>query len=91
VEATVIYPGEGYSAMMGWIQIVRIHVSESSELLVSGGDKAPPGDHTWADVPPHLQGLGVPFVSFGSRPALFDAPSSTESDVRFVAAEELFA
>jgi hypothetical protein len=29
--------------------------------------------------------LGVPFVSFGPRPALFDAPASTESDVRFVA------
>jgi hypothetical protein len=85
IQATVFYPGEGYSAVMGWIQVVRIHVSHSSESLVSGGEKAPPGDHTWVDGPPHLQGLGVPFVSFGSRPTLFDAPASTESDVRFVA------
>jgi len=27
----------------------------------------------------------VPFVSFGAQPTLFDAPASTESDVRFVA------
>ena len=39
----------------------------------------------WIDGPPLLQGLGVPFVSFGTRPTLFDAPASTESDVRFVA------
>jgi hypothetical protein len=27
----------------------------------------------------------VPFVSFGRCPTLFDAPASTESDIRFVA------
>ena len=51
----------------------------------SMADKAPPGEHAWVDGPPQLKGLGVPFVSFGPRPALFDAPASTESDIRFVA------
>ena len=85
LEATVSYAGEGYAAAMGWIQVVRIHVAEQSESLVSGGEKAPAGDHACVDGPPSLRGLGVPFVSFGPRPALFDAPASTESDVRFVA------
>ena len=85
LEARVSYPGEGYVAAMGWIQVVRIHVDEQSSRLVTGGEKAPAGDHEWVDGPPSLRGLGVPFVSFGPRPTLFDAPASTESDVRFVA------
>jgi hypothetical protein len=85
LEVDISSPVEGYGAVMGWIQLVRIHVAESSTSLVPGGEKAPPGDHTWVDVPPQLQALGVPFVSFGRCPTLFDAPASTESDVRFVA------
>jgi hypothetical protein len=85
LEVDVSTPVEGYGAVMGWIQVVRIHVADSSTSLVTGSEKAPPGDHTWVDVPPQLQALGVPFVSFGRCPALFDAPASTESDVRFVA------
>ncbi len=85
LEARVSSPLEGYAAVMGWIQVVRIHVSETSTSVVPGGEKAPPGDHAWVDGPPQLRGLGVPFVSFGQCPALFDAPASTESDIRFVA------
>ena len=85
LEARVSSPLEGYAAVMGWIQVVRIHVSETSTSLVPGGEKAPPGDHAWVDGPPHLRGLGVPFVSFGPCPSLFDAPASTESDIRFLA------
>jgi hypothetical protein len=85
LEATVSYAGEGYAAAMGWIQLVRIHVDERSESLVAAAEKAPAGDHVWVDGPPNLRGLGVPFVSFGPSPTLFDAPMSTESDVRFVA------
>jgi Berberine and berberine like len=84
LEAVVSYEGQGYEAVMGWIQVVRIHVAGSSESLASDS-QAPPGDHTWVDVPPNLQGLGVPFVSYGPCPTLFDAPASTESAVRFVA------
>jgi len=85
LEARVSSQLEGYAAVMGWIQVVRIHVSELSTTLVPEVEKAPPGDHTWVDGPPQLRGLGVPFVSFGPCPALFDAPASTESDIRFVA------
>jgi hypothetical protein len=85
LEVDVSTPLEGYGAIMGWIQVVRIQVAESSTSLVPGSEKAPPGDHTWVDVPPPLKALGVPFVSFGRCPTFFDAPASTESDVRFVA------
>jgi hypothetical protein len=76
---------DGYAAVMGWIQIVRIDVLESSTSLVAGGEKAPAGHHEWVDGPPQLRGLGVPFTSFGVCPTLFDAPASTESDTTFLA------
>jgi hypothetical protein len=76
---------DGYAAVMGWIQIVRIDVLESSTSLVAGDEKAPAGHHEWVDGPPQLSGLGVPFTSFGVRPTLFDAPASTESDTTFFA------
>jgi hypothetical protein len=76
---------EGYAAIMGWVQIVRIDVLESSRALVEGMEKAPPGHHEWVDGPPQLRGLGVPFTSFGECPTLFDAPASTESDTTFLA------
>jgi hypothetical protein len=76
---------EGYSAIMGWIQVVRIGVLAESRSLVAGIEKAPAGHHEWVDGPPQLRGLGVPFTSFGAWPTLFDAPASTESDTTFVA------
>jgi hypothetical protein len=75
----------GYAAVMGWVQVVRIDVLESSHSLVDGVDKAPAGHHEWVDGPPQLRGLGVPFTSFGACPTLFDAPASTESDTTFLA------
>jgi hypothetical protein len=91
LRAAVSSEGEGYETVMGWIQIVRIHVSAASQSLVPGAEKAPAGDHVWVDGPPNLRGLGVPFVSFGPCPTLFDAPASTESSVRFVAESFLTA
>jgi hypothetical protein len=76
---------EGYAAVMGWVQIVRIDVLESSQPLVAGMEKAPAGHHEWVDGPPQLRGLGVPFTAFGQCPTLFDAPASTESDTTFLA------
>jgi len=76
---------DGYAAVMGWVQIVRIDVLESSRQLADGIDKAPAGHHEWVDGPPQLRGLGVPFTSFGVCPTLFDAPASTESDTTFLA------
>ena len=74
---------DGYAAVMGWVQIVRIEVHEASRPLAPGVDKAPVGQHEWVDGPPQLRGLGVPFTSFGECPTLFDAPASTESDTTF--------
>ena len=82
---------EGYAAIMGWIQVVRIDVLDSSQSLVSGVDQAPAGHHEWVDGPPHLRGLGVPFTAFGECPTLFDAPASTESDTTFMAESFLTA
>jgi hypothetical protein len=76
---------EGYAAIMGWVQIVRIDVLDSSQPLADGVEKAPAGHHEWVDGPPQLRGLGVPFTSFGERPSLFDAPAATESDTDFFA------
>ena len=76
---------DGYAAVMGWVQIVRIEVHEASRPLAPGVDKAPVGQHEWVDGPPQLRGLGVPFTSFGECPTLFDAPASTESDTTFLA------
>ena len=75
----------GYAAIMGWVQIVRIDVLESSQPLAAGVDEAPAGHHAWVDGPPQLRGLGVPFTLFGECPTLFDAPASTESDTTFFA------
>ena len=85
IHAQVSTPLEGYAAVMAWIQVVRIHVAEASTALIPGSEKAPTGNHVWVGGPPQLRGLGVPFVSFGHCPSLFDAPASTESEIRFVA------
>lgn len=76
---------DGYAAVMGWIQVVRIDVLESSQALATGVEKAPAGHHEWVDGPPQLRGLGVPFTSYGVCPTLFDAPASTESETTFLA------
>ena len=66
VEARTECSLEGYAAVMGWIQVVRIEVLESSEPLVAGVDTAPAAQHEWVDGPPQLRALGVPFTSFGA-------------------------
>jgi hypothetical protein len=69
VEATVAHPAEGYAAVMGWIQVVRYRDAETDEVIV--------------DVAPQLRGSGVPWFSFGVRPAFFDAPSTTSDEATF--------
>jgi hypothetical protein len=81
----------GYAAVMGWIQVVRIDILESSRPMVAGVEKAPVGHHEWVDGPPQLRGLGVPYTAFGECPTLFDAPASTESDTTFLADSYLTA
>jgi hypothetical protein len=70
VEATVAHPAEGYAAVMGWIQVARYREpGEDEELFV--------------DVAPQLKGSGIPWMSFGVRPAYFDAPSTDSADATF--------
>jgi hypothetical protein len=70
VEATVEHPAEGYAAVMGWLQVARYREpGEDEEVFV--------------DVAPQLQGGGVPWMSFGVRPAYFDAPSTTSDEAAF--------
>lgn len=69
VQASVSYPGEGYAAHMGWIQVVRYRVHDKEE------------ETTIFDVPPQLIETDSPYMSFGVRPTMFDAPSITDREV----------
>jgi len=81
VRASVEYPGEGYAAAMGWIQVTaqRWPPAEREELLV--------------DVAPQMQAVDarMPYFAFGVRPTFFDAPSTDDRDYEFRAAAFLTA
>src|SRR3954451_12308178 len=64
VRAVVKTEAEGYDAILAWVQVVAItrRASGTVQRLV--------------DVAPQLQGLALPYLVFGPRPALFDAPST---------------
>lgn len=70
VEARVSYPGEGYAAYLAWIQVVRYWVSGRSDPTVVA-----------ADVAPQMKEFGVPYLSWGREPTLFDAPAFDEKEV----------
>lgn len=63
LQADVEYAAEGYAAILAWIQIVRITDLDAGdhELIVDG--------------PPQLSNSDVPYITFGIRPTLFDAPA----------------
>ena len=84
VEATVDYPGEGYAAVMGWVQVVRY---EATDEPATGE----PETVVLADVAPQLQGLGMPYVAFGVRPTYFDSPAISAPDADWRAATFLTA
>ncbi|MGI9157880.1 MAG: hypothetical protein ACR2FG_14810 [Marmoricola sp.] len=65
VQAEVEHDAQGYAAMLAWIQLVRMTDLDSGE------------SSTLVDGAPQLEGLDLPYVSFGVRPILFDAPSTT--------------
>jgi hypothetical protein len=69
VQASVSYPAEGYAAHMGWIQVVRYRVHETGE------------ETTVVDVPPQLRETDNPYMAYGVRPTMFDAPSITDREV----------
>ena len=61
-DARVHYDGEGYRALLGWIQLVTVEPTN--------GEKA----YTSIDqIPIHRQS-DTPFMTFGSAPEAFDAP-----------------
>lgn len=60
-RATVAYVGEGYDAMMAWVQVVRYEAGGGETALV---DKAP-----------QLAEADLPYYAYGIRPEFFDAPS----------------
>ena len=61
--ATVLYPGQGYDAFFGWVQLVR-----SSDNRLAGGG---------FEMDPFLihQDAPTPYAFYGHLPTLFDAPS----------------
>lgn len=69
IEAKVEYPAEGYAAIMSWIQVVRYLVGAQQQPTVI------------VDVAPQMRDAGMPYLSFGIQPTLFDAPAITERDV----------
>ncbi len=69
IEARVDYPAEGYAAVMSWIQVARYWVGPQEEPTVV------------VDVAPQMRAARMPYISFGIRPTLFDAPAFTEQNV----------
>jgi len=64
VQAEVELEAQGYGAVFAWIQVVRmvdLDCEVSRELV---------------DLAPQLAGLDLPYLSFGVRPILLDAPST---------------
>lgn len=69
VQASVEYEGAGYGAYMGWVQVVRYQVHDKNEHV------------TVFDVPPSIKDTDVPYLAFGIRPTMFDAPGFDEQEV----------
>ncbi len=65
VSARVRYPGEGYGAAMGWVQVVRMREAGRRE------------EQAIVDKPPQLADDGSPYCFWGPEPSFFDAPSTT--------------
>lgn len=65
VEATTRYEGQGYRALMGWLQVVRYTAPDEGDVFI-------------VDTAPQFRGIAgmdFPFLSWGMRPTLFDAPA----------------
>jgi len=73
LRADVTYEGDGYAATLGWVQVVWMAGAAEQEPRVI------------VDVAPQLIGTGFPYVSFGVEPTMFDAPSTTQADVDWLA------
>jgi hypothetical protein len=67
LRANVSFAGQGYDAIMGWVQVVRANAK-------------PPDDRDMyvLDLPPMFGNAALPFGWFGVNPSLFDAPSMVQ-------------
>jgi hypothetical protein len=63
------YAGSGYRTFCGWIQIVTSVYRDPDD-----GGRGRTETFVSGDVAPALDGLPVPFASYGNLPQLFDAP-----------------
>lgn len=71
-RASVAYPGEGYAAAMGWIQVIRYGADGEEETIL-------------VDTAPQLSDAGVPYFAWGICPGFFDAPSTTQRGIIWTA------
>ena len=72
-RASVIYPGEGYHAVMAWIQLVRYR------------DEGTADETVLVDTAPQLSDARMPYYAYGVNPSFFDAPSLTGKDITWIA------
>jgi len=73
-EATINYPGKGYTGLLGWIQLVR------------STDNSSQGEQFEMDPLAILGEVSHPFCFFGIKPTLFDAPSrDSRADLEWLA------
>jgi hypothetical protein len=66
MRAEVSLDGEGYRAVVGWLQVISRSVAATGELIVE------------VDLPPVLAAAGSPLAGFGYLPAFFDAPANPD-------------
>jgi hypothetical protein len=64
IRAGVSFDGDGYRAVLGWLQVVSTRIAASGEADVVVG------------LPPMLAGADSPLAGFGYLPTLFDAPAN---------------
>lgn len=63
-SASIAFEGEGYAAVMGWIQLVQFSGTEQDVIV---------------DVAPALGDTGFPYLTWGLAPTFFDAPCTVAS------------
>jgi hypothetical protein len=66
IRAEVSLGGEGYRAVVGWLQVISRSVAASGELVVE------------VDLPPVLAAADWPLAGFGYLPTFFDAPANPD-------------
>ncbi len=72
IRASVSYPAEGYRATMGWIQLVYYgEEMENPQVVV--------------DLTPQHAESNTPYAFWGFCPQFFDAPSTPQEGIRWVA------